>query len=122
MRQTWPPSAARAPCLGGPTPPALAVAAAALAPAGRSAVLADLCAAAYCVLMLRVCWEYLGVLAQYTSRTPSLGIDEFYPQTILVIGYALILIRLVQVYVNWNAGGRVGIPGMRAEHDDMGEV
>ena len=72
--------------------------------------------------MLVVSWEYLGVLAKYTSRTPSLGIDEFYPQTILVIGYTLILARLVQVYVIWVTQGRIGMPGMRAEHEDLGEI
>lgn len=85
-------------------------------------LLADLMAGAYCVMMLVVSWEYLGVLAKYTSRTPSLGIDEFYPQTILVIGYTLILARLVQVYVIWVTQGRIGMPGMRAEHEDLGEI
>ena len=85
-------------------------------------LLADACAAAYCAMMLIVSWEYLGVLARFTSRTPSLGIDEFYPQTILVIGYGLILARLAPVYVIWAARGRVGLPGMRAEHEDMGEI
>lgn len=85
-------------------------------------LLADTCAAVYTVLMLIVSWEYLQVLSRFTSRTPSLGIDEFYPQTILVIGYGLILARLVQVYVLWVRGGLIGIPGMRAEHEDMGEI
>lgn len=85
-------------------------------------LLADLMAGAYCLMMLFVSWEYLGVLARFTSRTPSLGIDEFYPQTILVIGYALILARLLQVYVIWVSRGRFGIPGMRAEHEDLGEI
>ncbi|WP_300064476.1 TRAP transporter small permease [uncultured Roseobacter sp.] len=85
-------------------------------------LIADFAAAVYCVFMLIVCWEYLQVLAQYTSRTPSLGIDEFYPQSILVIGYGLILARLLQVYVGWARGGGLGIPGMRAEHEDLGEI
>ena len=87
-------------------------------PAAKGFVLlADLLAAAYCVLMLIVAVDYLGVLAQYTSRTPSLGIDELYPQSILVIGYGLILLRLVQIYVLWIAAGARGLPGMRAEHE-----
>lgn len=85
-------------------------------------LLADLMAAAYCVMMLIVSWEYLGVLARFTSRTPSLGIDEFYPQSILVIGYTLILLRLLQIYVHWARDGGRGIPGMRAEHEDLGET
>lgn len=85
-------------------------------------LIADTCAAVYSAFMLVVSWEYLGVLAQFTSRTPGLGIDEFYPQSILVIGYALILARLLQVYIVWARGGAIGIPGMRAEHQDLGEV
>ena len=85
-------------------------------------VLADLLAATYCVLMLRVSWEYLGVLARFTSRTPSLGIDEFFPQSILVIGYTLILLRLLQIYVQWAKAGGRGIPGMRTEHQDPDET
>lgn len=72
---------------------------------------------AFSVMMLIVGVEYLGVLAKYTSRTPRLGIDEFWPQSIIVIGYALILFRLVQVYVHWWRDGRRGLPGMRPEHD-----
>ncbi|WP_299968383.1 TRAP transporter small permease [uncultured Roseobacter sp.] len=85
-------------------------------------LIADACAAAYCVMMLIASWAYLSVLARFTSKTPSLGIDEFYPQSILVIGYGLILARLIQVYVIWAAGGANGIPGMRAEHEDLGEI
>ena len=85
-------------------------------------LLADACAAAYCVMMLIVSWDYLQVLARFTSRTPSLGINELYPQSILVIGYGLILARLIQVYVLWLKQGSSGIPGMRAEHDDLNEA
>ena len=85
-------------------------------------ILADLLAAGYCVFMLVVSWDYLGTLARFTSRTPSLGIDEFYPQSILILGYGLILLRIVQIYVLWGRGGARGVPGMRAEHEDAGEV
>jgi len=74
----------------------------------------------YCVFMLIVSVEYLGVLWRFPSRTPSLQIHEFWPQTILVIGHALILIRLMQIYVNWIREGATGIPGMRIEKEDGG--
>ncbi|MGP1394790.1 MAG: TRAP transporter small permease [Inquilinaceae bacterium] len=80
-------------------------------------LLADLFAAAYCVFMLIVAVDYLGVLLRFTSRTPSLGIDEFYPQSVLFIGYALILLRLLQIYVVWLRDGGTGLPGMRSEHE-----
>lgn len=80
-------------------------------------ILADLLAMVYCAFMLIVSVDYLGVLARFPSHTPSLGINEFYPQSILFIGHALILARLVQVYVLWWRDGARDIPGMRAEHE-----
>lgn len=84
-------------------------------------VFSDLLAALFCVFMLVVSVEYLGVLLRFTSRTPSLGINEFYPQSILVIGYGLILIRMLQIYVQWFRSGARGLPGMRAEHQTWAE-
>lgn len=81
-------------------------------------LLADGLAMLYCVFMLVVSVEYLGVLWRFPSHTPSLQIHEFWPQTILVIGHALILIRLMQIYVNWIRSGAGGIPGMRIETDE----
>ena len=86
-----------------------------------SVVLADLLCMAFCVFMLIVSAQYLGTLWRFTSRTPSLGINQFYPQLILLIGYGLILARLLQVYADWWRSGRRDIPGMRDEHS-AGEV
>jgi C4-dicarboxylate transporter DctQ subunit len=82
--------------------------------------LADILWVFFCVFMLKVSFEYLGVLWKFTATTPSLGINEIYPQSILVIGYALMLIRIVQVYLDWNRKGRVGLPGMlETENSDL---
>ncbi len=78
--------------------------------------IADALWAAFSVIMLIVSFDYLSVLWQFTSRTPSLGINEFYPQSILVIGYGLMLLRLIQIYVSWIRDGGRGLPGMRPEH------
>lgn len=80
-------------------------------------LLADALWAAFSVFMLVVAWDYLSVLAQFTSRSPRLGIDEFYPQSIVFIGYALMLARLTQLYAIWIGSGMKGLPGMRPEHD-----
>jgi C4-dicarboxylate transporter, DctQ subunit len=77
--------------------------------------LADLLWGGFCLFMIRVSWDYLAVLWRFTSRSPSLGIDQFYPQSILVIGYALMLIRLIQTYIAWYNEGGHGIPGMLDE-------
>ncbi len=81
-------------------------------------ITADLLWAAFCIFMVSVSWDYLAVFWKFTSRSPSLGINQFYPQTILVIGYSLMLIRLIQFYVQWIRTGRHGLPGMLEENGD----
>jgi TRAP-type C4-dicarboxylate transport system permease small subunit len=75
----------------------------------------------FCVFMIRVSWDYLSVFWQFTEKSPSLGIDQFYPQTILLIGYALMLLRLIQTYLQWYRDGAEGLPGMLAETGDLSD-
>lgn len=77
--------------------------------------IADISWALFSLFMIRVGWDYLSVLWRYSSHSPSLGIDQVYPQSILVIGYALMLIRLLQTYVLWYRDGHNGLPGMLEE-------
>jgi len=80
--------------------------------------LADFCWAFFCLFMLKVSYDYLVVIKKFPSTSPSLGINEFYPQTILIIGYALMLLRLIQTYVGWYRDGAQGLPGMLEEDLD----
>jgi TRAP-type C4-dicarboxylate transport system permease small subunit len=41
----------------------------------------------------------------------TLSISNFWPETIIVIAYSLMLLRLVQIYVKWFRDGRKGLPG-----------
>ena len=59
---------------------------------------------------------------KYTSLTPSLGINQFWPQTILIIGYTLMAVRLFQTYYLWWRDGADGIPGMLEENLDLQPV
>ena len=77
--------------------------------------LADILWAFFCVFMLKVSWDYLYVFWRFPETSPSLGINQFYPQTILVIGYGLMLIRLIQTYIVWWRDGAEGLPGMLVE-------
>ncbi len=82
--------------------------------------IADIFWAFFCLFMLKVGYEYLTVLWKYPTISPSLGINQFYPQSILIIGYTLMLIRLLQNYISWWREGAVGIPGMlNEEWDDV---
>lgn len=87
--------------------------------AGRYVIFAaDIAWAAFSIIMVKVSWEYLTVLWRFPSRSPSLGINEFYPQTILVIGYSLMLVRLLQTYILWYRDGAEGMPGLLVEDGD----
>lgn len=83
---------------------------------GRVVILiADGLWAFFCLFMLRVSWDYLAVFWRFPEISPSLGINQFYPQTILILGYGLMLIRLIQTYYDWWRDGRNGLPGMLKE-------
>jgi len=77
--------------------------------------ISDLFWAFFSLFMIKVGIDYLAVAWKFTSLSPSLGINEFYPQTIIVIGYSLMVIRLIQTYFHWIREGRQGLPGMLEE-------
>lgn len=77
--------------------------------------LSDALWAFFCIFMIRVGSDYLTTMWKYKSYSPSLGIDQFWPQSILVIGYALMLLRLIELYIGWYREGRNGLPGMLNE-------
>lgn len=77
--------------------------------------IADIFWAFFSLFMIKIGWDYLSVLWRYPSYSPSLGINQTFPQSILVIGYALMVIRLLQTYVRWYRDGADGLPGMLEE-------
>ena len=81
-------------------------------------LLADLLWFAFNGLMLWFGLEYMGVLWMHTSISPALGIDQVWPQSIIIIGYGLITFRLGQLYARWWNAGRRGLPGMPAEFEE----
>ncbi len=81
-------------------------------------LLADACWMLFNLLMVWFGLEYVELLWTRTSISPAMGIDQFWPQSIIVIGYALITVRLIQIYVNWWRGGRKDIPGKPPEFQE----
>ena len=59
-------------------------------------------------------WEYLLVLWQRTYISPSLGIEQKWPQSIVLIGYVLMSLRVAEIYVQWIKCGYRGLPGLPA--------
>ena len=76
----------------------------------------------FSVLMLNVSIEYLGVLWKYPEISTGLDINQFYPQSILVIGYGLMIIRIIEFYYKWYKDGYQGIPGVHLGDDDEGHL
>lgn len=79
-------------------------------------VLADAIWLVFNLFMIRVGIEYLGVLWVRRSTSPGLGIDMFWPETIVVVGYLLITFRLVQIYWRWWRSERYELPGVAPEY------
>lgn len=75
-------------------------------------LLGDLLWLGFCALMLVVGWDYIALLWQREYVAPSLGIDQKWPQSIVVIGYAAIVARIFEIYIRWAASGGHGLPGV----------
>ena len=75
-------------------------------------IIGDILFLLFCALMLRFGLEYLTLLWQREFVSPSLGIDQKYPHSIILIAYALIVLHTVVNYVNWWRSGFVGLPGI----------
>ncbi len=81
-------------------------------------LMADLMWLLFNLLMVWYGFEYVGVLWTRTSISPALGIDQVWPQSIIVIGYLLMTLRLLQIYVIWWTGGRKDLPGKPPEFQE----
>ncbi len=79
-------------------------------------VLADLIWLAFNLFMIKVTIDYLTVLWERPSTSPSLGINMFWPECIVLIGFVLMTLRLLQIYYRWHAAGRLELPGVSAEY------
>ena len=89
---------------------------------GRTVIVcADSAWALFCLLMLKVGWDYLGVAWIFPEFSSSLGINQFWPQTIFCLGYGLMLVRLAQQYLIWCRQGCHGLPGVLDEDGGSGD-
>lgn len=84
-------------------------------------ILSDLCWMAFNIFMIWYGIEYLIVLWERVYISPSLHIDQKWPQMIVALGYTLMAVRLTQVYVLWIRDGRRELPGIPKESQPRGE-
>lgn len=66
---------------------------------------------AFNIFMIKYGIDYLELMWDLPTISPTLSISHFWPETIIVIAYSLMLLRLVQIYVKWFREGRKGLPG-----------
>jgi TRAP-type C4-dicarboxylate transport system permease small subunit len=73
--------------------------------------LGDLLWFGFNVFMIRYGVEYLQLLWERPTISPTLYISRFWPETIVVLAYALMLLRLLQIYWKWMLTDRQELPG-----------
>lgn len=66
---------------------------------------------AFNIFMIKYGVDYLQLLWERPTISPSMSISRFWPETIIVIAYVLMLLRLLQIYIIWFRNGRNGLPG-----------
>lgn len=66
---------------------------------------------AFNIFMIKYGIDYLTLMWEFPVISQTLSISNFWPETIVVIAYSLMLLRLVQIYVKWFRDGRNGLPG-----------
>lgn len=70
---------------------------------------------AFNIFMVWQGWLYEMLMWEQTYISPSLQVDQKWPQSIVFIGYILISARVVQIYWRWFQSGCEGIPGLGSE-------
>lgn len=73
-------------------------------------VLADVLWAGFAALMLSLAIEYVALLFRTTYVSPGLGLEQRYIQWIVPFAFALMLVRIAQVYWAWRRDGFRGLP------------
>jgi C4-dicarboxylate transporter DctQ subunit len=85
-------------------------------------ILSDLCWMAFNVFMIWFGVEYLILLWERVYISPSLQIDQKWPQMIVAVGYTLMAARLAQVYYHWVREGCRELPGIPQESQQAKDV
>ncbi|MGJ3262857.1 MAG: TRAP transporter small permease [Salinarimonas sp.] len=75
-------------------------------------MLGDLLFLLFCGMMLWFGYQYLSLLWRREFVSPSLGIDQFYPHSIIAIAYVLIVLHTIVNYWIWVRDGCNGLPGI----------
>ena len=81
-------------------------------------MVADALWLAFNLTVIVVAQDFFALSWQFRQASAALGIDTFWIQLIVPIGFALMSLRLVQLYAQWLRGRRAA-PSM-AELDDPG--
>jgi len=75
-------------------------------------ILSDLLWLTFNILVVVVAWEFFALSWRFSQASAAIGIDVFWIQLIVPIGFVLMSLRLVQLYARWwrGKGGRPSQP------------
>ncbi|SEO35092.1 TRAP-type C4-dicarboxylate transport system, small permease component [Paracoccus alcaliphilus] len=82
-----------------------------------SIMLGDVLWMGFNILMIIYASDYLIRLFSFVNASVSLGIEQEWLHSIILIAYVLMSVRVIQVYVLWFRGGCIGLPAREHEAD-----
>nr|WP_309502774.1 TRAP transporter small permease [uncultured Roseovarius sp.] len=62
------------------------------------------------IIMMWKGWLMVQLMSQFAMVSPSLGINQKWPFSIVAIGFALMIFRMLQEYYSWYAKGEITLP------------
>lgn len=73
-------------------------------------VLADILWVLFLFLVLSQSVVFVKLLFETVHVSPGLGIEQRWPQSVVPLCFALMIVRVLQVYWRWVRGGAEGLP------------
>jgi TRAP-type C4-dicarboxylate transport system permease small subunit len=73
-------------------------------------VLGDILWAGFGIMLFILCMDWIELLIKMDHISPALGINQKWPNMIVPIGIALMLLRMFQGYYRWFRSGKKGLP------------
>lgn len=60
--------------------------------------------------MMILGWKLFEIMSRFTLVSPSLGIDQRWTFALVMVGFTLMIFRMLQEYYRWFAEGKINMP------------
>jgi C4-dicarboxylate transporter DctQ subunit len=61
--------------------------------------------------MMWLGWKLVQSMSRFDLVSPSLGINQKWPYSIIMVGFGLMICRMLQDYYRWLSQGQIDYPG-----------